>query len=131
MAATTQDRNTPRRDGLKIPFKVAGGELIPAGTIVCINTDGFAVSGKKAADLVYIGRSDERVDNTAGQDGDAIVEVERGRLFAWENDGTLTQTHIGQLVYIADNQTVTATDTGASHAGACVLIDDCGVWTLS
>ena len=131
MTTTLLDRNTPRRDGLKIPLKVAAGELIPAGTIVCVNTDGFAVSGKKAADLVYIGRADERVDNTAGQDGDAIVEVERGRLFAWASDGTITQTCVGQLVFVADNQTVTATETGASHAGACVLIDDDGVWTLS
>lgn len=131
MTATSIDRNTPRRDGIEIPFKVAGGELIPAGTIVCVNTDGFAVSGKKAADLVYIGRANERVDNTAGQDGDAVVIVERGRLFAWVNDGTIEQTHIGQLVYIADNQTMTATDAGASHGGACVMIDDCGVWTLA
>lgn len=131
MTATLQDRNTPRREGVEIPFKVAGGELIPAGTMVCVNTDGFAVSGKLAPDLVYIGRANERVDNTAGQDGDATVLVERGRMFAWANDGTITQTSVGQRVYIADNQTVSTTDTGASHAGTCVLIDDCGVWTLA
>lgn len=131
MTATLQDRNTPRREGIEIPFKVAGGELIPAGTMVCVNTDGFAVSGKLAPDLVYIGRANERVDNTAGQDGDATVLVERGRMFAWASDGTITQTCVGQLVYIADNQTVSTTDTGASHAGTCVLIDDCGVWTLT
>ena len=81
MTATTLDRNTPRRDGVEIPFKVAGGELIPAGTMVCVNTDGFAVSGKLATDLVYIGRANERVDNTAGQDGDAVVLVEMGLIF--------------------------------------------------
>lgn len=131
MAATTQDRNTPRRDGVSIPLKVAAGELIPAGTMVCVNATGFAVSATKAANLIYIGRSDERVDNRTGQDGDAVVLVERGRLFAWENDGTVNQALVGKKVYLADNQTVTATDTGTSPAGKCALIDDCGVWTLA
>lgn len=131
MTATTQDRNTPRRDGLSIPIKVAAGELIPAGTMVCINPAGFAVNATKAADLVYIGRSDERVDNRTGLDGDAWVLVERDRLYAWANDGTVNQAHVGKKVYLADNQTVTATDTGTSPAGKCALIDDCGVWTLA
>ncbi len=131
MTATTFDRNTPRRDGVETPFRVAGGELIPAGTMVCVNADGFAVSGKLATDLVYIGRANERVDNKAGHDGDVVVLVERGRMFAWDNDGTVDQGCIGQLVYIVDNQTVSKTSTGASHAGVCLMIDDLGVWTLA
>lgn len=131
MAATTLDRNTPRRDGLQTPFKVAAGELIPAGVMVCVNAAGFLVNAKAATDLVYIGRADARVDNTAGQDGDAVVPVDHGRMFAWDNDGSVDQSFIGKPVYIADNHTVSATDTGSSPAGTCFMVDDLGVWTLA
>ncbi len=131
MTATTNDRNTPSRMGDIVAFKVAAGELIPAGTMVCINAAGFAVSGKLAADLVYVGRANERVDNTTGQDGDVLIEVQRGRMFAWANDGTVTQADVGKRVYIADNQTVQKADAGATSAGYCVLLNDDGVWTQS
>ncbi|WP_337050191.1 hypothetical protein [Serratia fonticola] len=131
MTATTNDRNTPSRMGDIVAFKVAAGELIPAGTMVCINTTGFAVSGTLAADLVYVGRANARIDNTTGQDGDLMVEVQRGRMFAWNNDGTVTQADVGKKVYIADNQTVQQANAGASSAGYCVVINDDGVWTQS
>lgn len=131
MTATVADRNTPSRMGDAVDFQVASGELIPAGTIVCIGATGFAVSGKLADGLVYVGRANERVDNTTGQDGDMTVEVQRGRMFAWANDGSVTQAEIGKRVYIADNQTVKKDGTGASSAGYCVLINDDGVWTQS
>ncbi|WP_449543644.1 hypothetical protein [Enterobacter ludwigii] len=131
MAATTLDRNTPRRDGLQTPFKVAAGELIPAGVMVCVNAAGFLVNASTAPDLIYIGRSDARVDNTTGADGDIAVQVEHRRLFAWDNDGTVDQTFIGKPVYIADNHTVSATDAGGATAGTCFMVNDLGVWTLA
>lgn len=110
MTATLVDRNTPYRDGELIPAPVAAGEHIPAGVIVCINAHGYAVNGKEATDLIYAGRAEDAVDNSAGQDGDLFILLRRGKLFLWENDGTLTQAHLGRRAYILDNQTVSASD---------------------
>ncbi|AHE69221.1 hypothetical protein M942_04510 [Enterobacter ludwigii] len=114
MTATLVDRNTQYRDGELTPVPVAAGENIPAGVIVCINSDGYAVNGKEAADLRYAGCSDEAVDNRAGADGDLFILVRMNKAFLWDNDGTVTQECLGQRVYILDNQTVTASGGGAS-----------------
>ncbi|MFT4465994.1 MAG: hypothetical protein ACMX3H_16995 [Sodalis sp. (in: enterobacteria)] len=51
MTATTQDRNTPYRDGELTPYPVAAKEIIPAGVIVCLK-DGYAVNGQRGEGLV-------------------------------------------------------------------------------
>ncbi|HHA2248635.1 TPA: hypothetical protein ACOEHG_003537 [Enterobacter ludwigii] len=114
MTATLVDRNTPYRDGELTPVPVAAGESIPAGVIVCINSDGYAVNGKEAPDLRYAGCSDEAVDNRDGADGDLFILVRMKKAFLWDHDGTVTQEYLGQRVYILDNQTVTASGGGAS-----------------
>lgn len=116
MTATLVDRNTPYRDGELTPVPVAAGESIPAGVIVCINSDGYAVNGKEAADLRYAGCSDEAVDNRDGADGDLFILVRMRKAFLWGNDGTVTQEYLGQRVYILDNQTVTASGSAAPAA---------------
>lgn len=113
MTATLVDRNTPYRDGELTPVPVAAGENIPAGVIVCINSNGYAVNGQEAPDLRYAGCSDEAVDNSAGDDGDLFILVRMNKAFLWDSDGTVTQAYLGQRVYILDNQTVTATGVGA------------------
>ncbi|WP_053091656.1 MULTISPECIES: hypothetical protein [Serratia] len=116
MTATLVDRNTPYRDGELTPVPLAAGEIIPAGVIVCINTDGYAVNGKEAPDLLYAGRSEDAVDNSAGQDGDLYILVRMRKAFLWENDGTVTQASLGRRVFILDNQTVSASDGGGAPA---------------
>lgn len=128
MVDITQDRNTPRKDGVLVPFPVAAGEVIPVGTMVCLNAAGFAVSAKDVADLKCVGCADERVDNTLGQDGDVKVCVWRNKTFNFANDGTLTQADVGKKVFIKDNQTVSKTANSA--AGYCAAIDADGVWVL-
>lgn len=137
------DFNAPYRDGELVPVPAAKGELIPAGTIVCINASGYAVGGQAATGLTYAGRAEERADNTAGDDGAVIVLVRRNKAFRWLNDGTITQAMLGQRVYVLDNRTLTGTDGGspasedgstpaveASHskAGTAILIESDGVW---
>lgn len=135
------DFNAPYRDGELIPVLMAKGELIPAGTIVCINTSGYAVSGQAAPDLKYAGRAEGFVDNSKGKDGDKSVLVRRQKAFRWLNDGSITQKQLGQRVYVLDNRTLTATDGSepaaggnpakpATHtkAGTLILLDECGAW---
>lgn len=137
------DFDAPYRDGELTPVPVAKGELIPAGTIVCINASGYAVGGQSATGLTYAGRAEERADNSAGADGAMVVPVRRKKAFRWLNDGTITQAMLGQRVYVLDNRTLTGADGSspasedgktpaveASHskAGTAILIESDGVW---
>lgn len=143
MTATTTPRNTFWRDCVLTPVPVAKGEAIPEGAIVCVNADGYAVNGKAGTTLKYAGCAAESVDNSAGADGDAAVNVRAHKAFRWDQDGTITQVNLLDRAYILDNQTVTATDGSAaasedgktpakeaaySKAGTIVMIDDDGVW---
>ncbi|MBG6243060.1 MAG: hypothetical protein EKE20_15110 [Candidatus Symbiopectobacterium sp. Dall1.0] len=126
MTATTQDRNTPYRDGELTPYPVAAKETIPAGVIVCLK-EGYAVNGQSGAGLVYAGRADEAIDNSKGANGDQQIRVRRHKAFCWENDGSVRQEHVGKPAYVVDNQTVAATD-GSAPAGTIIMLDAAGVW---
>lgn len=134
MPATTQDRNTPFKDGGLIVAPVAAGVKIPAGTLVCASATGFATPGATATTLAYLGMADACIDNTAGADGAVSVPVRRGKAFKWANDGTdpVTQASLGRACFIVDNQTVAKTN-GAntrSQAGVVVAVDADGVWVI-
>lgn len=128
----TRDCDAPYRCAELLPVPVAKGELIPAGTIVCINATGFAVGGQVAPGLTYAGRAEERADNSDGADGALMVVVRRQKAFRWANDGTVTQAVLGKRIFILDNRTLTndpsAKDTTHSKSGTVVLLDGEGVW---
>lgn len=109
---------------LKIP--VAAGECMKARTIAAVNADGYAVTGKKAEGLIKAGMVTEKADNSAGADGAAEVEVNRGT-FVWKNDGTIKKTDILKTCYIAGADTVTITAAGASAAGTVIAVEADGV----
>lgn len=126
------DRNTPYSDGFRVAVPVAAGALIYAGALVAANATGFATPGATAATLTYLGRADERVDNTAGADGAKSVMVRRKKAFKWANSGAdaVTQASMGKPCYIVDDQTVAKTDGGGtrSAAGKVIGLDADGVW---
>ncbi|WP_215782019.1 hypothetical protein [Paludibacterium sp. B53371] len=134
MTATTQDRNTPFKDGELIVVPVAAGVKIPAGTIVVANASGFGAPGATATTLAYLGMADAAIDNSAGADGAVGVPVRRGKAFKFANDGTdpVTQASLGRPCFIVDNQTVAKTNgtNTRSQAGIVVAVDADGVWVL-
>lgn len=132
MVAMTQDRNTSRRERGLLQVLVAASAMIFAGSIVCVNADGFAVEGDTDPDLIYMGRAEHAVDNTGGADGNVSLLVRTDGAFQFENSATdpVTQASIGMLCWVVDNQTVAATSgTGTRSAcGRVVGIDSEGVW---
>lgn len=131
MAKLTAPRDTNEIAGgaTSLVLPVKGSTTIFQGSIVAIDTGGFAVPGKKAAGLKAAGRAEETVENT-GKDGEATVRVTRG-VFVFENTGTaankLTAADVLGPCYIEDDQTVTKLATGASVAGLVIRVDDEGV----
>lgn len=135
MTALTKDRNTPRRVGEVFSCKVAEATKIFAGSLVCLNSAGYAVPGSTATTLTPIGRAEETVDNSSGSDGDLSVSVLRG-VFRWGNSASsdlIAITEIGKVVYIVDDQTVAKTNgtNTRSRAGFVVDVDSDGVWLLT
>ena len=107
MAATTSDRNTPKRDRLYLHLGVNGAEKIPTGVLVARDATGYAVNAADAVGVKVLGRSNAEADNTDGADGDIGIEIERG-VFLFGNDVTnpVTIASIGENCFVKDNQTV-------------------------
>jgi hypothetical protein len=129
------DRNTWRKDGLLIPFLVAGGVKIYGGHMVAINEDGFAVPADTGSDtdsLAVTGVSDEFVDNSNGADGGAMVLVQRGAGFCLANSSAspVTQILVGRRCQVEDSVTVCADDTVRRIAGTVLEVSPDGVWVF-
>ena len=129
MAALTNVRDTSELGGKYIALPVKGATTIYQGAIVAVDANGYAIPGKKAADLKAAGRAEETVENK-GADGEAFIRVARG-VFVFNNTATTSNkigaAHVLKPCYIEDDQTVTALATGASAAGLVVRVDEDGV----
>ena len=134
MAALTQDRNTPRREGEDFSHPVAAATTIFAGALVALNAAGNAIPAATATGLIVIGRAEARVVNP-GAAGAERVPVRRG-VFRWANSTStdeIARAEIGDDCWAVDDQTVaktSATNT-RSIAGKIVDVDAQGVWVRS
>lgn len=131
MTATTEGRNTKRRNGDQLSFPAAVA-LVLVGTIVVLDATGHAKGGSTATGLVAVGVAEDTVDNTAGAAGDLQVPVRRGT-FAFANSTSadaIANTDYGSTCYVVDNQTVAKTDGGGTRSAAGIVrgVDSNGVW---
>lgn len=124
MAALTEGRNTPEMEGVILYPPVAAGVVIFEGSLVAIDADGNAQPAEKTEGLIVLGRAEDYVDNTKGQDGDQRINVKRG-CFLWDTvtgANAVTAAHLYGDCYIEDDQTVTADATGSSRAGKVIAV---------
>lgn len=118
---------------------VAASTTIYQGALVVINTSGYAIGGTTATThQCTMGRAAETVDNSAGANGAKNVQVEPG-VFKFNNSAggdEVLLTHVGEICYVVDDNTVASVSTGRSIAGTVVQIDastddgGAGVWVL-
>jgi hypothetical protein len=109
MVALTQDRNTASREGLSYSLGVAASEKIYAGSMVALDSDGYAVPASDTAGLKVVGRAEEQVDNSSGSDGDVSVLVREG-VFKFAGSG-LDEADVGKPCLVSDDQTVSVSAT--------------------
>lgn len=113
MTATTTAINTEYRDGILIPVPLAAAAIVLMGTFAVVGADGYAVASANvgAADQICLGiwESDAENPDVAGS---VHGVVRRNKHFLVANSSTdpVTQVEIGQVVYVADNQTIAKTD---------------------
>lgn len=118
MSASTQDRNTERRSGEELSLPVAASTIIYAGILVALNSGGYLVAAADTAALKVVGRSEERVDNSAGANGLLNCQVRRG-VFLFDNSATaaLDKDDVGKQCFVEDDHTVAETSTNSIKAG--------------
>lgn len=105
MAALTKDRATPYRDGIEIEVPVAANTKIYAGSMVCANTNGYAVPAADAVGLKFLGVAVEQADNTSGANGAKKVRLRRSGVFEFDAL-SITQAMVGSAMYIVDDHTM-------------------------
>ena len=121
MTATTTARESKRKDGELIAYKMAAVK-IPKGALVNISAAGYATNASDASGETFAGVAYETVDNSAGSAGDKVIRVESTGAFEFVDGGANgAQTDVGVEFKIVDNQTVTdAATTNNLKAGICV-----------
>jgi predicted RecA/RadA family phage recombinase len=105
MAALTKDRATPYRDGIEIEFPVAANSKIYSGSLVCVDTNGYAMPAEDSPGLKFVGVALEQVDNTEGASGGKIVRLRRTGVFEFDA-ASITQAMVGTSMYVSDDHTV-------------------------
>ncbi|MDI6853161.1 MAG: hypothetical protein QME75_06090 [Deltaproteobacteria bacterium] len=121
MAALTQDRATPYREGIEIEFPVAGATKIYAGSLVGANAEGFAVPAADTAGLKFLGVALEQVDNTGGANGAKVVRLRRTGVFEF-NAASITQAMVGAPMYLKDDNTFDDAAGTTNNIKAGVLV---------
>ena len=127
MSALNTERNTPFRAGERFSDAVLGGSQIWAGSLVVLDASGYAQPATAEAGLVVRGVALHSVD--ARDEADGALQIETGtgicRLAAAE---TIDRSHIGEVAYAEDDQSVGLTATERTVVGPIVDVDVEGVW---
>lgn len=120
MAALTASRDTKERAGSVINFPVAASNKVYVGSLVALNSGGYAVPAADTAGLRVIGRCEgsppgitgtipgSDVDNSGGSNGALTVDVKRG-VFEFNNGASgeaLGVGDVGKLCFALDDNTV-------------------------
>ena len=122
MAAATADRSAKFQPGEVYQYGIEGGSTrnVHNGTMICADTDGYAVAGADTAGYRFLGVSNERVEQTAtATDGTNKQKVYRRGLFEFDI-ASAAATDLGRPVWLTDNQTVSLTQTNVGPIGKIV-----------
>ena len=119
MAILAADRETAVKQGLLKSYPAAV-DIIYKGGLVAINAAGYACPAADTLGYRVVGIADEKVDNSAGSAGDKDVRVRQGCL-AKLVATSITQAMLGQIMYVADDQTFDDASTNLVPAG--ILVD--------
>jgi hypothetical protein len=104
MSGLTRDRATAYREGIEVEYPVAAATKIYAGSLVCVNGDGYAVPAADTSGYRFVGAAMEQMDNGSGADGDKVVRVRRTGVFEFDA-ASITQAMVGEAMYAVDDHT--------------------------
>lgn len=128
----TTGRATAKRALLITAVALAATTTVFEGGMVAVNATGFMVPAGAAGAKRVIGVARDTYDNSAGDDGDLLGDIERG-CSQFDNSAAadaITNANIGRPCYAVDDHTVALTSNGGAriYAGIIVGVDAGGVW---
>jgi hypothetical protein len=104
MTELTRDRATAYRDGVELEYPVAAATKIYAGSLVCVDGNGYAVPAADTSGYRFVGAAMEQVDNGTGANGDKVIRVRRTGVFEFDA-ASITQAMVGDAMYAVDDHT--------------------------
>lgn len=110
--AVTANQLIARKDGNRQSYKAAASTRIYEGTLVYINSGGYADDDTASGVNTFGGISIREVNNASGSNGDLDVECWIEGTFELPGSG-FTIADVGKVAYGTDNFTVNVAGTGA------------------
>ena len=122
-APLTAPRQTGMAIGTQIILPVYANTIIYGGSMVAVNSTGYAVPASDTAGLKVIGRAEVSADNHTGSSGDITIMCRCG-WFLWDASvGDKVKSNIGQIAYVSDDHTVTVSTSGSNKIIAGLVVD--------
>jgi hypothetical protein len=118
IAALTADRSTPYRAGDLLSVPVYRSTTIYKGSLVSVNSSGYAIPASDSANTYFVGVAENYVVNS-GSDGDKSVTVRTKGQFKFPAT-SISQAHLGSIMYVKDDQTFDNTSTNLIPCGRLV-----------
>ena len=118
--ALSADKLSERTEGKTHVYPVAGSTTIYAGSLVSLNSSGFAIPAADTASTTFVGVAAEAADNSGSATNGAInVTVWRTGVFKFPAT-SITQAHVGSIMYVKDDTTFDNTSSNLIPCGRLV-----------
>lgn len=111
MTACSADRNTTYREGMELAFPVKAATRIFAGSMVAVDSTGYAVPAASVVGHKLMGIALEQADNSTGANGAVFIRVRTAGVFEF-GAVSISQANVGADMYVVDDQTFDDVDPG-------------------
>jgi hypothetical protein len=111
MPACTADRKTTYREGLELEFPVKAVTRIYGGSLVAVDSTGYAMPAGNTVGHKLVGIALEQADNRTGANGAVSIRVRTAGVFEF-GATSISQANVGADMYVVDDQTFDDVDPG-------------------
>jgi hypothetical protein len=106
------------QEGETARFLVKGDVRIYDGTMVCLDSNGWAVPGADVAGYKFVGIAQSGIDNRLRPDGDQSIQVRKKGEYDYQSSGpAIDKTNVGDDLFIADDQTPSLSTVNSIKCG--------------
>ena len=123
MTALTAAYEAERQDGEIVDVPVKATAVIYKGGLVVDKGTGYAEAGDDGSGYTFLGVAVESATGGSA-DGSVTVRVYKTGSYKYTLAGGATQTNLGNLVYVSDDQTVGTSSTNSIACGYIVKVVD-------
>lgn len=129
--ALIEDRDLVMRNLLNFEGPMAASAECFVGALLVRDTSGNVKPGTAAASLIACGFCTEYALESTGVAAASNVKYRIGcGKMKNSSSNPADKSHVGDTLYIEDDETVTTDSSGTSAAGICVDVESDGVWVL-